>query len=104
MKITTKLSPIAIAVAALCISPLALAGATVTNSQNSALNVQGSIYNSNTDSILSGNAAAGASGNIGVNIATGSQNQQGNAGACPLIAILLIPQLRMPWSTPVNLS
>lgn len=81
MKITTKLSPIAIAVAALCISPLALAGATVTNSQNSALNVQGSIYNSNTDSILSGNAAAGASGNIGVNIATGSQNQQGNAGA-----------------------
>ncbi|MFA7494823.1 MAG: hypothetical protein WCY67_00745 [Acidithiobacillus sp.] len=81
MKISTKLSPIAIAVAALCISPLALAGAGVSNGQTSAMNQQLSVFNATQNSVLGGNAAANASGNIGINIATGSQNQQGNAGA-----------------------
>lgn len=81
MKTSRKFSPITLAVAALCLSPLAFAGANVDNGQLSTMNAQGSIWNSNTDSILSGNAAAGSSGNVGINIATGSQNQQGNAGS-----------------------
>lgn len=81
MKTSIKFSPIAVAIAAFCISPLALAGANVDNGQSSTLNVQSSIWNSNTDSTLGGNAAAGSSGNVGINIATGTQNQQGNAGA-----------------------
>lgn len=81
MKTSRKFSPIALAIAALCLSPLAFAGASVDNSQVTTTNSQGSGMNGNTDSILGGNAARGSSGNIGINIATGSQNQQGNAGS-----------------------
>jgi len=82
-----KLSPIAIAVAALVAAPLAFArvgadaGAGVSNSQTSALNQQGSMSNATGNAVLKDNAGQNASGNIGFNIATGSQNQQANAGA-----------------------
>ena len=76
-----KLRPIAIAVAALVATPMALAGAGVSNSQASYENHQLSVFNSTGNAVLKGNAGRGASGNIGFNIATGSQNQQANAGA-----------------------
>ncbi|WP_308390021.1 hypothetical protein [Acidithiobacillus sp. AMEEHan] len=81
MNTIRKLSPIAIAVAALVAAPLAFAGAGVSNSQTSAMNEQGSMFNATGNAVLGGNAAANASGNIGINVATGSQNQQANAGA-----------------------
>ncbi|AIA54415.1 hypothetical protein [Acidithiobacillus caldus] len=76
-----KLSPIAIAVAALVAAPLAFAGASVSNGQTSAMNYQGSMFNATGNAVLTDNAGQNASGNIGFNIATGSQNQQANAGA-----------------------
>ncbi|WP_312283798.1 hypothetical protein [Candidatus Igneacidithiobacillus taiwanensis] len=76
-----KLSPIAIAVAALVAAPLAFAGAGVSNSQTSAMNQQGSVFNATGNAVLEDNAGQNASGNIGFNIATGSQNQQANAGS-----------------------
>jgi len=76
-----KLSPIAIAVAALVAAPLAFAGASVSNGQTSAMNYQGSMFNATGNAVLKDHAGQNASGNIGFNIATGSQNQQANAGA-----------------------
>ncbi|MGC9216617.1 hypothetical protein, partial [Acidithiobacillus sp.] len=81
MKTSSKLTPIAFAIAALCAAPMAFAGAGVSNSQTSAMNEQGSMFNATGNAVLSGNAGQKASGNIGFNVATGSQNQQANAGA-----------------------
>ncbi|MEY2342336.1 hypothetical protein AB4090_09540 [Acidithiobacillus sp. IBUN Pt1247-S3] len=81
MNTVRKLTPIALAVAALCAAPFAFAGAAVSNNQASALNEQGSMFNATGNAVLSDNAGANASGNIGFNIATGSQNQQANAGS-----------------------
>lgn len=80
MKTIVKLSPIALAVAAFIAAPAALAGAYVSNGQTSAMNEQGSAFNATGNAVLNG-AGANASGNIGFNIATGSQNQQANAGS-----------------------
>ena len=80
MNSTRKLNPIAIA--ALMAAPLAFAaGANVNNAQTSKNNSQYSSNDGTNNAVLENHAAAKASGNIGVNIATGSQNQQANAGA-----------------------
>ena len=81
MNTIRKVSPIALAIAALCAAPLAFAGANVSNSQTSAMNQQVSAFNATGNAVLSENAGANSSGNIGFNIATGSQNQQANAGS-----------------------
>lgn len=81
MNTIRKVSPIAIAVAALVAAPLAFAGAYVSNSQSSSMNLQGAAMNSTNNAVLQDNAGQNASGNIGFNIASGSQNQQSNAGA-----------------------
>ncbi len=81
MNAIRKLSPIAIAVAALVAAPLALATASVRDGQFSYGNHQESSFNATGEAVLSGNAGKNTSGNLGFNIATGSQNQQANAGA-----------------------
>ena len=81
MNTIRKVSPIALAIAALCAAPLAFASAGVSNSQTSGMNHQVSSLNATGNAVLSGNAGANAGGNIGFNIATGSQNQQANAGS-----------------------
>ncbi len=75
-----KLSPVVIAVAALMATPIAFAS---TNSQKSYSNYQGSnvVPNSTQNTMVGGNAARDSSGNIGLNVATGNQNQQSNAGS-----------------------
>ena len=87
MKTSIKLSPVAIAIAALVAAPMAFAqvtpatGASVANAQQSYINGQNSYYNSSNDASMLGNAGMGSKGNVGVNIATGNQNQQSNAGS-----------------------
>jgi hypothetical protein len=87
MKASIKLSPVAIAIAALMAAPMAFAhvtpavGASVDNGQQSSSNTQISVLNSTNHANMLGNAGAGSVGNVGVNIATGNQNQQSNAGS-----------------------
>ncbi len=87
MKTSIKLSPVAFAIAALVAAPMAFAhvtpatGASVANAQQSQSNTQISVMNSTNDANMLGNAGAGSVGNVGVNIATGNQNQQSNAGS-----------------------
>lgn len=85
MKISTKLSPVAIAVAALCLSPLAFAGSSssaVSNSlQNSHLNVGRMKFDSPTTATVDGSVLQNAAGNLSLNVASGLQNQQSNAAA-----------------------
>ncbi|MDD2749660.1 hypothetical protein [Acidithiobacillus sp.] len=82
MKTSIKLSPVAIAIAALVAAPMAFAaGASVNNGQQSSSNTQISVMNSTNHANMLGNAGAGSVGNVGVNIATGNQNQQSNAGS-----------------------
>ncbi|MBU2753624.1 hypothetical protein HFU84_02195 [Acidithiobacillus sp. CV18-2] len=81
MNTIRKVSPIAIAIAALVAAPLAFAGAAVNNDQSSVMNLQGANWNSTNSAVLTDSAGQGAQGNIGFNIASGSQNQQSNAGA-----------------------
>ncbi|OCX75895.1 hypothetical protein A6M27_09560 [Acidithiobacillus thiooxidans] len=82
MKTSIKLSPVAIAIAALMAAPMAFAaGANVDNGQQSQSNTQISVMNSTNYANMLGKAGAGSKGNVGVNIATGNQNQQSNAGS-----------------------
>lgn len=82
MKSYIKLSPVAIAITALVAAPMAFAaGASVNNGQMSQSNTQISVLNSTNNANMLGNAGDGSVGNVGVNIATGNQNQQSNAGS-----------------------
>ena len=77
----TRLTPIAIAITTFCLSPLALAGAYVQGDQVSALNQGVAGFNAPNNSTVNGQSLRGASGNIGVNVASGMQNQQANTTA-----------------------
>ena len=98
-----KLSPIALAVAALCAAPLAfatpngmmppppkpaptkakepVAGAYVGGSQSSTDAVALAGYNAANKAIVDGTTMDGATGNIGANVASGLMNQQANTVA-----------------------
>jgi len=76
-----KLSPIAVAVAALCLSPLAVAGAYVNGSQTAKDQIAVAGYNAPNNAKVNGKTMEGASGNIGANVASGLLNQQANTVA-----------------------
>jgi len=66
-----KLSPIAVAVAALCLSPLAVAGAYVNGSQTAKDQIAVAGYNAPNNAKVNGKTMEGASGNIGAMVKIG---------------------------------
>lgn len=81
MKFKLKtMAPVAVAVAALCASPVVFAGSTVANGQVSLVNSMTSSSNSN-NALLENNSLQNAAGNISVNAAAGVNNAQANSTA-----------------------
>ncbi|MHB1586999.1 MAG: hypothetical protein ACYCRH_10140 [Acidiferrobacteraceae bacterium] len=81
MSIIRKLTPVAIAIAALCATPaFAATGASATASNNQSSSVSNSVSASNNtnSATLNNHVLEHASGNVGANNASGLSNQQAN--------------------------